>query len=193
VIGIDGLDVFSASKGQLLGSISPGTTSKSGVGKFGYSSLVLNRKLINSVASLASNLFDVSAVEAILRILRILDVASWAAQALTGLAQELGLRASVGFAAFLGFSYLLSDEAVDLTVFVVGTVVVGDPDPACSLVSAPPVVVCSTSVVSFAFSSAAGLIWLFSTVIAIGSSAATIWKSASTLALLEDVVSCVLL
>ena len=90
MIGIDGLDVFSASKGQLLGSISPGTTSESGVGKFGYSSLVLNRKLINSVASLASNLFDVSAVEAILRILRILDVASWAAQALTGLAQELG-------------------------------------------------------------------------------------------------------
>ena len=83
MIGIDGLDVFSASKGQLLGSISPLTTSESGVGKFGYSSLVLNRKLINSVASLASNLFDVSAVEAILRIL---DVTSWAAQALTGLA-----------------------------------------------------------------------------------------------------------
>jgi hypothetical protein len=93
----------------------------------------------------------------------------------------------------LGFSYLLSDEAVDLTVLVVGTVVVGDPDPACSLVSAPPEVECSTSVVRFAFSSAAGFIWLVSTVIAIGPSAATIWKSASTLALLEDVVSCVLL
>ena len=62
----------------------------------------------------------------------------------------------------MGFSYLLSDEAVDLTVFVVGTVVVANPDPACSLVSAPPVVVSSTSVVSFAFSSAAGLILLFS-------------------------------
>lgn len=93
----------------------------------------------------------------------------------------------------MGFSYLLSDEAVDLFALVVGTVVVGDPDPACSLVSAPPVVECSTSVVSFAFSSAAGCILLPATVIAISPSAATIWKSASTLALLEDVVHCVLL
>jgi len=59
------------------------------VGKFCYTSLVLNGELIDSVASLASNLFDVVTVEAILWILRILDVTSWAVQALTGLAQEL--------------------------------------------------------------------------------------------------------
>lgn len=130
VISVDGFDVFSTGEGQLLGSISPGTTSKSGMGKALGSGLVFNGDLINSVSSLAANLLHVATVEAILGALRILDETSWAVEALSGLCQELCTRASVGPAAFVGFGSELSDEAIDLAVLVVGTVVLNSPDPA---------------------------------------------------------------